>query len=188
MLAEEFRNIVGQSAPIICLVVAAAENGVIGRGGALPWHIPTDLKTFKRLTLGKPVIMGRRTFHSIGRPLPGRDNIVVTRDAQFTASGVTVVVSLDAAFAMATRLAEARGVAEIMVIGGADIYRQAMPRAGRLYLTRVHAQPDGDASFADPDPAAWRLVSAEALPREAKDEFACTLQVFEPVRQVAAAP
>ena len=167
--------------PIVVIVVAAAENGVIGRGGRLPWRIPSDLKAFKRLTLGKPVIMGRKTFASIGRPLPGRDNIVVTRDAAFMADGVEVAGSLDAAIAIATRCAIARGADEIMVIGGAEIYRLAMPLASRIYLTRVHARPSGDASFADPDPAHWREIARTALPPAPGDEHACTLLTYERV-------
>jgi dihydrofolate reductase len=159
--------------------VAAAENGVIGRGGKLPWHIPSDLKTFKRLTLGRPVVMGRRTFVSIGRPLPGRDNIVITRDRTFAPAGVLVATSVQEALQRARERATVLGVDEIMVIGGADIYAQTLPRADRIYLTRVHAQPDGDARFADPDPSIWQCTSTTPIIGEAKDEFPCTLMVYE---------
>ena len=160
----------------ISLIVAAAENGVIGRGGRMPWSIPSDLKTFRRLTLGKPVIMGRKTFQSIGRPLDGRLNIVVSRDAHFAAEGITVARSLEAAIAIAQTLQPA---AEVMIIGGAEIYRMALPLAGRIYLTRVHAQPDGDATFAIPPMSGWHEVSATPLARGEKDEYSCTLVVLE---------
>lgn len=165
--------------PILCLVVAAAENGVIGRSGKLPWHIPSDLKTFKQLTLGRPVVMGRRTFASIGRPLPGRDNIVVTRDRTFAPAEVLVATSVQEALQRARERASVLGVDEIMVIGGADIYAQTLPHADRIYLTRVHAQPDGDARFADPDPSTWQCTSKMPIIGEAKDEFPCTLMVYE---------
>ncbi len=160
---------------MISLIVAAAENDVIGREGRMPWRIPSDLKTFRRLTLGKPVIMGRKTFQSLGKPLDGRFNIVVTRDPLFKAEGAAVVRSLEAAI----DLAKSQTVtAEIMVIGGAEIYRAALPLADRIYLTRVHAQPDGDTTFAVPDDSGWRVVSSTPLPRADNDEFSCTILVF----------
>jgi dihydrofolate reductase len=162
----------------ITLVVAAAENGVIGRGGRLPWRIPSDLKTFRRLTLGKPIIMGRKTYQAIGKPLGGRDNIVVTRDPAFRAQ-VTVATSLEAAVDKACALALAKGVDEIMVIGGAEIFCQALPLADRIYLTRVHAAPEGDAGFPSLAPSEWREVSREPLPRDARDEHACTLLILQ---------
>ncbi|MCL4766928.1 MAG: dihydrofolate reductase [Hyphomicrobiaceae bacterium] len=171
--------------PILVLVVAAAENGVIGRGGRLPWRIPSDLRLFRRLTMGKPVIMGRRTFESIGKPLDGRDNIVMTRDPAFRAAGVIVEPSLAAAIAQARRLADARGVEEIMVIGGAEVFREALPQAERIYLTRVHGAPVGD-TFLPPIPAdEWREVSREPLPRGHADEHTCTLVVLERARKLA---
>jgi dihydrofolate reductase len=163
-----------QEQPVtISLIVAAAENGVIGRGGELPWRIPSDLKTFRRLTLGKPVIMGRKTYQSIGRPLDGRLNIVVSRDPKLALPGVTVVSDL------ATAIAQAGDAPEIMIIGGAEIYRAALALAHRVYLTRVHAQPTGDATFELPYGQGWTLTSATPLPQAERDEFACTLQVFE---------
>ena len=164
---------------IIALIVAAAENGVIGRAGRLPWHMPSDLKTFRRLTLGKPIVMGRKTFASIGKPLDGRDNIVVTRDPAFTSPGIEVVPSLDAALALAETLAARRGVDEIAVIGGAEIYRAAYPRAGRIYLTRIHARPDGDATFADPSPILWSLTSSEPITASPRDDHKATLMIYD---------
>jgi dihydrofolate reductase len=144
------------SALPVALVVAAADNDVIGRGNALPWHLPADLAHFKRLTMGKPILMGRRTFESIGRPLPGRSNIVITRDPAFAAHGVRTVHSLDAALDLAAQIALVDGSDELMVIGGAQIYAAALPRAQRLYLTRVHARPEGDAFLPAIDWSEWR--------------------------------
>lgn len=139
-------------------VVAVTENGVIGRDNAMPWRLKSDLKRFKALTFGKPVIMGRKTFLSIGKPLPGRTNIVVTRDAGFQAAGAIVARSLDAALDVARGDALRRLASEIMVIGGAEIFAQCLDRADRLEVTHIHAEPDGDA-FLDilraPDPARW---------------------------------
>lgn len=141
--------------------------------------MPSDLKTFRRLTLGKPIIMGRKTFQSIGRPLDGRDNIVITRDPGFAADGVVVARNLDAAIAHAKLLATARRATEIMVIGGAEIYRLAMPIADRIYFTRIDAAPDGDASFATPDPAQWRIAEETPLPPDARDDHQATLIVYD---------
>ncbi|MFZ4805815.1 MAG: dihydrofolate reductase [Hyphomicrobiaceae bacterium] len=163
----------------ITIVVAAAENGVIGRGGQLPWRMPSDLKTFRRLTMGKPVIMGRKTFRSLGKPLEGRDNIVVTRDADFAAPGAMVASSLDAALALARRAAEARGVDEIAVIGGADIYEQTIARADRIYLSRIHAAIEGDATFAPLDPSKWQEVERTPIATGDRDEHRATLVVYD---------
>ena len=165
--------------PVLAFVVAAAENGVIGRGGRLPWSIPSDLRLFRRLTMGKPVIMGRKTFESIGKPLDGRDNIVATRDPTFRAAGVIAKPSLAAAIEEARGLAAARGVDEIMVIGGAEVFRELLPQAQRIYLTRVHGAPEGD-TFLPPITAdQWREVSRESLPRGEMDEYPCSLVVLE---------
>ncbi|WIO74450.1 dihydrofolate reductase [Porticoccaceae bacterium LTM1] len=131
----------------IALVVAMARNGVIGRENQLPWHLPEDLKYFKSVTMGKPIIMGRKTYDSIGRPLPGRTNIVITRDTKWRADGVEVVHSLDQALALATEVADRDGVDELIVMGGGEIYRQSLERANRLYITEVDADVDGDARF-----------------------------------------
>lgn len=164
----------------IAIIVAAAENGVIGRAGKLPWHMPSDLKTFRRLTMGKPIIMGRRTFEAIGKPLDGRDNIIVTRDTAFQApAGARVATSLDDAIRIARMCASGRGAVEIMIIGGADIYRQALPLADRIYLTRIHARPDGDATFHEPRPEIWSIVECALITPDPRDEHTATLLVYE---------
>jgi len=139
----------------IVLIVAVADNGVIGSGDAIPWRLKSDMQRFKALTLGKPVVMGRKTFASIGRPLPGRTNIVVTRDAGFRARGAVVATSFDAARAVAIGDALRRSAGEIAVIGGAEIYAQWMDSADRLEITEVNARPEGDTYLAAIDAAAW---------------------------------
>ena len=141
--------------------------------------MPSDLKTFRRLTLGKPIIMGRKTFQSIGKPLDGRDNIVVTRDPAFRPAGVHVAASLDTAITQAEPLAAARGATEIMIIGGAEIYAQAAGLADRIYLTRIEASPAGDAFFQTPDAASWKIVSETPIAPDARDEHRATLIVYE---------
>jgi dihydrofolate reductase len=145
----------------LSLVWAMARNRVIGRNNKLPWHLPEDLRYFKRITMGKPVIMGRKTFESIGRSLPGRTNIVVTRNPQWSAKGVKTVDSLDAARKLCEDIAEIDGCEEAMVIGGAQIYAMALPLADRLYLTEVHADVEGDAVFPEFDRSDWVEVSRE---------------------------
>lgn len=163
----------------ISLIVAVAENGVIGRNGALPWHVPSDLKTFRRITMGKPVIMGRKTYDSIGKPLPGRDNIIVTRDAGFSADGTERAATVDDALDIARRKATERGVDEIIVIGGAEIFALTLPLANRIYLTRIHARPDGDVTFPEPDSRAWREISRSPVPPDPRDDAAATLLILE---------
>ena len=145
----------------IVLIVAVADNGVIGADGAIPWRLKTDLQRFKALTTGKPVVMGRKTFLSLKRPLPGRTNIVMTRDPNFSAPGAVVTTSLAAALEVARGDALRRSVSEIAVIGGADIYAQWLDRADRLEITEVHAQPDGDIRFSPPGPAIWQETARE---------------------------
>lgn len=164
---------------ILSLIVAVAENGVIGRDGGLPWRLSSDLKTFRRLTMGKPLIMGRRTFDSIGKPLDGRDNIVVTRDPHFEAAGVSACATVTEAVTLARVLATTRGADEIMVIGGAAIYDALLSEAGRIYFTQVHATPEGDRTFPRPDPVEWQEVSRQALPQGERDDHASTLIVYE---------
>ena len=138
-----------------------AQNQVIGRNNSLPWHLPEDLKYFKRITLGKPVIMGRKTFESIGKPLPGRTNIVITRNPQFAAEGVKTVASLEAARELCESITETDGTAEAMVIGGAEIFRQVLPVADRLYLTKIHAEVEGDTFFPAFDHNDWQEIARE---------------------------
>ncbi len=168
-----------RSSPDVSLIIAVAENGAIGRAGQLPWRMPSDLKTFRRLTMGKPMIMGRKTFQSIGRALDGRDNIVVTRDAAFAAEGVSAVASLEDALILARGLARTRGVDEIMVIGGGEIFSASLALASRVYWTEIHASPEGDVTFARPSPEVWREVSRETIARGSKDEFDATLVTLE---------
>jgi dihydrofolate reductase len=150
---------------ILTLVVARADNGVIGRDGGMPWHLPADLRHFKRLTVGKPVVMGRRTFDSIGKPLPGRHNIVMTRSKDWAAESVTVVPNLAEAVA-AAGLQQGARPEEIMIIGGATIYTEALPSARRIYLTEIHAAPEGDTVLPPFDPAVWHETAREAHPAE----------------------
>ena len=139
----------------LSLLVAAAENRVIGRDNQLPWHLPADLKRFKQLTLGHVIVMGRKTFDSIGRPLPKRRSVVITRNPSFEHPGVTVVHSLEEAWEVSA------GETEVFVIGGAGIFELALPRADRLYLTRVHAEVDGDVLLPEIDFDDWELMSFE---------------------------
>lgn len=173
----------------ISLLVAVATNGVIGRGGDLPWHLPADLKRFQRLTVGHTLIMGRKTYESIGRPLPRRHSLVITRDRGFVATGggeatgpvagtVAVVHSLAAALAAAAE----RGEDEAFVVGGAEIFALALERADRLYLTRVHAAVAGDVSFPAFDPGTWRRVAADHHPADRRHAHAFTFETWEPRR------
>jgi len=141
----------------IALIAAVASNRVIGRDGDLPWRIPADLRHFKAVTMGKPIIMGRRTFQSIGKALPGRTNVVVTRDRAFAAADVTVAGS----FAQALAIAEATGADEAMVIGGGEIYAAALAGAERIYLTEVHVDAEGDVRFPALDGSQWREVARD---------------------------
>jgi dihydrofolate reductase len=151
--------------PRLVAVLAMAGNGVIGRDNALPWRLPADLRHFKALTLGKPVLMGRRTFESLGRPLPGRENIVMTRDPGWSADGVTVVASIEEA------MAAAGDAPELMVIGGAEVYRQCWPRLSRIELTRVHAAPAGDTRLDGVDWSGWQESAVEHHPADERNEY-----------------
>jgi dihydrofolate reductase len=146
--------------PVVTLVVAAATGGVIGHDGRMPWHLPADLAHFKRVTMGKPIVMGRKTYASIGRALPGRLNVVVTRDRAFRADGVAVAHSLDDA------LAACGEAAEVMVIGGGEIYAAALPLASRIHLTEVHATVEGDTRFPALNPAEWQEVARATRPAD----------------------
>jgi len=156
----------------IVLIVAVADNGVIGADGAIPWRLKTDLQRLKALTIGKPVVMGRKTFLSLRRPLPGRTNIVMTRDAGFRASGAIVTTSLEQAQDVAQGDALRRFVTEIAVIGGAEIYAQWMGQADRLEVTEVHANPEGDTRFAPIDKTVWEEVARTENPAGPDDSVA----------------
>jgi dihydrofolate reductase len=143
----------------IVLVAAIGANNVIGRDGALPWRLKSDLAHFRAVTINKPVVMGRKTFQSIGKPLKDRTNIVISRDAAFSVPGVLTAASFEAALTLARKDATARGADEIMIIGGSDIFAAALPLADRLEITHVHASPEGDVTFPPIDPTIWREVS-----------------------------
>ena len=163
----------------LVLVVAVAENGVIGHGGRLPWRLKSEMAHFRRVTMGKPVVMGRKTYLSIGRPLHGRTNIVVSRDRTFAVPGVLVAPTLEAALTAARGDAWRRGVTEIAVIGGAGIYMHTMAVADRLVITRLHLQPSGDTTFPPIDPNIWE--EAERIEHRAGpgDEANFTVLAYE---------
>ncbi len=165
--------------PAVIILAAVAENGVIGRDNALPWRLRSDMQHFRALTMGKPVIMGRRTFLSIGKPLQGRTTIVVSRDRDFTAAGVVVAPSLDAAFAAARGDALRRHADAIVVAGGADIYAQALPLTSRLILTRIHRGVAGDAHFPAIDPELWRETAREEHAPAEGDDCAFAFVTYE---------
>ena len=158
----------------LVIVVAVAENGVIGHDNRLLWHIRSDLRRFRDLTWGKPMIMGRRTFESIGKPLPGRETVVLTRDPAFAAEGVHVARSWEEAVATAERLAGAMGAEAVAVVGGAEIYALALPLADRIHLTEVHAAPEGETRFPPFDRAAFRERGRKRHPAGPNDEHPFT--------------
>jgi dihydrofolate reductase len=164
----------------VAIYVAIAENGVIGHEGGLPWRLSTDLKRFKADTMGKPVVMGRKTYESIGRLLPGRLNIIVTRDKAYRVDGGEVVNSLEDAIRLAeTRASRDGGADEVCIIGGGQIYAQALPLADRLHVTYVLASVDGDTRFPPIDPAEWEVVRAQDVPAGEKDSHATRYTVYE---------
>jgi dihydrofolate reductase len=154
---------------VISLIVAVSTNNVIGAGGDLPWRLSDDLKRFKAATMGKPIVMGRKTYESIGRPLPGRQNIVITRQSGFTAEGCDVVRST------AEAVEAAEGADEIMVIGGSQIYAAFLPLAERIYLTRVHTEVEGDVFFPPLKKDEWRESASETYDADALNDYACTV-------------
>lgn len=162
------------SKPTISLIAAMADDRAIGIDNSLPWKLPADMKWFRRHTLGKPIVMGRKTFESFGaRPLPERTNIVITRDQDYRAEGVVVVHTIDEAIAAAGE------VAEVMIIGGESFYQQMLPRADRFYLTQVHGRFEADAFFPDFDMDEWREVAREEHTADEKNEFDCSFIVLE---------
>lgn len=163
----------------LSLMVAKASNRVIGRNNKLPWYLPNDLKYFKQVTFGKPVIMGRKTWDSLGKPLPGRTNIVITRQPDFQAEGAKVVATLEEAVTMAENVAFIEGQDEAVVMGGAEIYALALPKADRLYLTEVHAEVDGDTWFPEYDTAEWKEIGREDFPAEGPNPYDYSFAVYE---------
>lgn len=163
----------------IVLVVAVAENGVIGRDNKLPWRIKSDLKFFKSVTMDRPVVMGRKTYDSIGKPLPGRTNIVITRRPDFAVPGILVAPGVEPALAAARGDALRRGADTIAVIGGTEIFAQTLPLADRIILTLVHAKPVGDTYFPDLDPAVWREAERLPQPKGPDDEYGFTIVHYQ---------
>ncbi|QOL26637.1 type 3 dihydrofolate reductase [Thalassotalea sp. LPB0316] len=158
----------------LSMIVAHADNRIIGKDNDMPWHLPADLAYFKKTTLGKPVIMGRKTYDSIGRALPGRQNIVISRDPTLTINGVDVVQSVDQALALAS------GVEEIMVIGGGAIYQHCMPKADKLYITHIDANIDGDTQFPEYDLVNdWQLLSSETRQPDEKNAYMLRFNVYQ---------
>ena len=166
----------------ISIVVAAAENGVIGKDGKMPWHISSDLKRFRALTMGKVVVMGRNTFESIGKPLDGRENVVVTANLRLAEKGVWTVSTIKEAYDFANRLSEELNADEIMIIGGAQIYASTINMTDKVYLTRVHASPDGDTLFPELDEGEWKISSQEECPKGPKDDFAHSFEIYERIK------
>lgn len=162
----------------ITMVAARAENGVIGRDGAMPWTMKTDLRWFKTVTDGKPVIMGRKTFEAIGKPLPGRTNIVITRKGDYEAEGALVVHGLERALRIAEVDAEKQNVEEICIIGGGEVYEQALPMAGRIYLTTIEAEIEGDARFPDLNPEQWHVTPASRIDQSDTDDYDARVEVW----------
>jgi dihydrofolate reductase len=160
---------------IISLIAAVSENNVIGKDNKLPWYLPTDMKYFKNITWGMPVIMGRKSFESLGKPLQGRTNIVVTRNKNWKAEGVQVVQGVDQAIILATQL----DAKEIFVIGGAEIFQAAMPTADRIYLTLIHGNFEGDTFFPELKQVEWKLVSNRDCEPDEKNTHALSFQVWE---------
>ena len=170
------------SAPKVVLVAAVAENGVIGRNNALPWHIRSDLQHFKRLTVNRPVVMGRKTYESIGKPLKDRTNIVITRDKGYAAEGIVVAHDLGTAMQIARDDAETRGAAEIAVIGGSGVFNESLPLADRLEITEVHATPDGDTFFPPIDAKMWRETARMRQEAAPQDDAAVSFITYERAR------
>ena len=163
----------------LSMMVAKASNNVIGRDNKLPWYLPNDLKYFKQVTFGKPVIMGRKTWESLKGPLPGRTNIVITRQPDYLADGAKVVASLDDAVAMAENVAFIEGQEEAVIMGGAEIYSLALPQADRLYLTEVHANVEGDTFFPEYDASEWQQIAREDFVAEGPNPYDYSCVVYE---------
>jgi dihydrofolate reductase len=176
MMSDSFSHL---AAPKLVAVVAMARNGVIGADNGLPWRVSSDLKRFKALTWGKPMIMGRRTFDSIGRPLPGRETVVLTRDPLFSAEGAHIACNPDEALATARRLAAHVGASEIIIAGGADVFRAYLDQTDVIHLTEIALHAAGDTYFPSLDPAEWLEVARETPPRAEQDEAHFTYVMLE---------
>lgn len=157
----------------LSIIVAMDRNRVIGKNDTLPWRISEDLKHFKKITMGKPIVMGRKTHESIGRPLPGRENIIITRDKNYQAEGCTVLHSLEDIFT------HCQDVDEVMITGGSEIYKYALEKASRLYLTEVHAELEGDTFFPEFDRNEWQEIARESFKSDEKNEFDYSFVVLE---------
>ena len=168
--------------PRAAIVVAVAENGVIGQNGGLPWHLEHDLRQFRRLTLGKPIVMGRKTFEAIGRPLDQRLNIVISKQSKSPDESVRIVRSADEALSLACTPAKQMGCDEYMVIGGAQVFAATLDKVDRIYLTRVQAKPEGDTYFPALVPDDWRKMSREPLPKGARDDHKAVLIVYNRIK------
>lgn len=167
-----------EALPLV-LVVAVAENGVIGRDNELPWRLPGDARFFQKMTMAKPVVMGRQTFLSMGKPLPGRANIVMTRDPNFRADGVLVAMDLKSALALANKEAKRMNATEIAIIGGSGVFAETLPLASRLEITEVHGKPEGDTHFPEFDRAEWRETKRDGPHRESGATFPYTFVTLE---------
>ena len=167
------------AAPKITFVVAVAENGMMGKNGDLPWSLPGDLKQFKAITVGKPVVMGRTTYQSLGRALPNRPNIVLSRNPLYHLDDAKTVTTLDAALALAYEDAKRLGAGEISVIGGAALFSELMPRAERMYYTEVHASPEGDTRFPPFDRGEWREIARQGPLQGPKDQYPYSFLTLE---------
>jgi len=163
----------------LAMIAAVAENGVIGTEGRIPWRIPSDMAFFKRTTMGKPIIMGRKQYESVGRPLPGRTNLVVSRQPGYQPDGVIVINDLDAALEHGRTIAAADGADEAMVIGGGEIYAAAMPFADRLYISHVALSPAGEVIFPPIDPAVWMVIDEPRIEASPNDEARFVIRVYQ---------
>jgi dihydrofolate reductase len=164
---------------MLSLIVAMSTNRTIGINNSLPWHLPNDLKYFKQATMGKPIVMGRKTFESIVKPLPGRRNIVISRDPTYQAEGIDVVTSLDAAISLGEDICLVNGQDDVMVIGGAQIYTLALEKADRLYITHVDAEVEGDAFFPEVDWSSFELIGEEAFAAEGPNPYDYRFSVYQ---------
>lgn len=164
---------------ILSMIVATAENNIIGKDNDMPWHLPADLAYFKKTTLGKPIIMGRKTYESIGRPLPGRRNIVISRNEDFTADGIDVVSSVEQALSLVDGSNGEAAVEEIMVIGGGAIYKHCLASAQRLYITHIKANIEGDTQFPDYDDGSFKKVASELRASDDKNAHELDFCVYE---------